>query len=121
MMKQNTKRIRSILAGVVLGALIFFSTPSMVHAQLGTVEIVNNNAFGINIYTQAYDRYGRRFWRRIAGIPAKGKRLFPRVRNGILFGADNKQKNIYCKPRRVKYDRSFFHRIIFQRCRSRRR
>lgn len=115
MMRKNTKAIRAILLGVVLGALILISNPGMLHAQLGNVEIVNNNSFGINIYTHAYDQFGRRFWRRIAGIPAKGKRLFPRVRNGILFGADNKKKNIYFKPRRVKFDRSFFYRIIFSR------
>ena len=114
-MGKNTKAIRAILAGVVLGALIFISNPGMLHAQIGNVEIVNNNSFGINIYTHAYDQYGRRFWRRIAGIPAKGKRLFPRVRSGILFGADNKRKKIYFKPRRVKFDRSLFHRIIFFR------
>lgn len=117
MMKQNTKRIRSILAGVVLGALIFFSTPSMVHAQLGTVEIVNNNAFGVNIYTQAYDQFGRPFWRRIAGIPQNGTRRFPQVPNGILFGADNKRKNISCRPHRVKFGRSLYYRLTFLRCR----
>ncbi len=117
MMKKYTKGIRAVLAGVVLGALIFFSAPSMLYAQLGTVEIVNNNAFGINIYTQAYDQFGRPFWRRIAAIPPNGTRRFPQVPNGILFGADNKKKKIKCEPHRVKYVGSLFYQITFYRCR----
>ena len=115
MIKKNTKGIGAVLAGVVLGALIFFSTPGMLHAQTGTVQIVNNNPFGINIYTQGYDGFGRPFWRRIGAIPPKRTRVFPRVPNGILFGADNRGMRTSFPPQRVNYNRSMTYTITFPR------
>ena len=115
LLKMNTKGIRAVLAGVVLGALILFSTPGMLHAQDGTVVIVNENSFGINIYTEAYDGYGRPFWRRIGGVPPNGELRLPRVPDGIVIGADNKKLNLAADPREVVLDRSSFDRITFTR------
>ena len=57
-MGKNTKAIRAILAGVVLGALIFISNPDMLHAQIGNVEIVNNKLLKlVNLITKKHQKY----------------------------------------------------------------
>lgn len=105
-MIKDTKGIRAVLAGVALGALIFFSAPGMLHAQVGNVTIVNPNSYGINIYMKSFDKFGQTYWRRIAGIPQNGKKIFRRVRNGTWIGADNRKIGKKFKSRRVKFSRS---------------
>ncbi len=112
---KNTKGIGAALAGVVLGALILFSTPGMLHAQVGTVVIVNENSFGINIYMEEYDKYGRASWRRIGGIPPNRTITLRQVPNGTFIGANNKSLKLSADPRQVMLDLSLNYEITFTR------